>query len=114
MTKTIEQHEGRKYLRAITSPVDGSVIDIDVYAVLVAFDVTCPARQQAIKKLLCCGNRRKGDQMDDLIGAEAAVSRAIELQKVADLKLQREIEEEKLHPNEEFPEDSDYCGKISD
>lgn len=81
MSKPIVEHEGKKYLRTIYSPVDGSGIEIDVYAVLEAFNVHCPGRQQAIKKLLCAGLRGKGSQMQDLVGADAALSRAIELQK---------------------------------
>jgi secreted trypsin-like serine protease len=80
MTKKIVEHEGKKYLRRIRSCVDQRSIDIDVYDVLVAFNVTCPARGQAIKKLLCAGLRGKGDVRDDLKGAEAAVARAIDLQ----------------------------------
>jgi hypothetical protein len=79
--KGIRSHEGKKYLRKIRSPVDGAVIEVDVYAVLVAFAVTCPGRQQAIKKLLCAGERGKGTALADLIGADAALARAIQLQR---------------------------------
>lgn len=79
MTTAITQHEGKKYLRRITAATDGTSIDVDVYAVLVAFGVTCPARQHAIKKLLAAGERGKGDAVADLRGAAAAVNRAIEL-----------------------------------
>lgn len=75
----INSHEGRKYLRKIRSATSGDVIEVDVYCVLKAFGVTCPARQHAIKKLLCCGNRGKGDEVADLKGVIAAVSCAIEL-----------------------------------
>lgn len=82
MTKKIDEHEGSKYLRKIHSAKrDKAPIQVDVYAVLEAFKVTCPARQHAIKKLLCAGGRGKGNDLDDLIGAEAAVARAIELEK---------------------------------
>lgn len=85
MPKSINEHEGQKYLRIIQSAiVPGDYLDVDVYAVLEAFKVTCPARAHAIKKLLCCGNRDKGSEMADLIGAEAAVARAIELQRDRD------------------------------
>jgi hypothetical protein len=70
---SINEHEGKKYLKTI-----------DVYCVLVAFGVTCPARQHAIKKLLSAGTRGKGDEMSDLVGALAAVNRAIDLQKNKD------------------------------
>jgi hypothetical protein len=80
---TIENHEGKKYLKSIR-PADGKgdPINVDVYEVLVAFGVTCPARAHAIKKLLFAGQRGKGNSTDDLIGAAAAVSRAIELNAV--------------------------------
>lgn len=61
MTKTIDQHEGKKYLRKIQDAKDSSkVAEIDVYAVLVAFNVTCPGRQQAIKKIAVCWIAWKG------------------------------------------------------
>ena len=67
---------GDKYLRKITTK-DGRV---DVYDVLEAFSVTCPARQHAVKKLLCAGIRGKGDCSQDLREAQDAVVRAIELE----------------------------------
>lgn len=67
---------GSKYRRAIQHE-DGHV---DVYAVLEAFGVTCPARQHAIKKLLCAGLRGKADELQDLTEARDAVDRAVELQ----------------------------------
>lgn len=85
---SIDQHEGKKYIRRIKQCVplkddefyyDG--IYVDVYSVLEAFNVTCPAIQHAIKKLLCCGIRNKGNKQDDLTGALAAINRAIELEK---------------------------------
>jgi hypothetical protein len=68
-------HSGSKYLHDVQL-VGGK---IDVYAVLVAFDVRCPARQHAIKKLLCAGLRGKGDELQDLQEAIDAVRRAIEI-----------------------------------
>lgn len=72
----MSDHSGSKYLRTIQTK-DGKV---DVYAVLDAFGVTCPARQHAIKKLLCSGVRGKGDTLQDLREARDAVERSIELQ----------------------------------
>ena len=66
-----------KYLRTIEK--DGVKISVDVYDVLRAFAVTCPARQHAIKKLLCAGQRNKGTAAQDLTEAIAAVHRAVEL-----------------------------------
>jgi len=68
-------HSGSKYLRTVQL-IDGKV---DVYAVLVAFGVHCPARQHAIKKLLCAGLRGKGDELQDLHEAGDAVKRAIQI-----------------------------------
>lgn len=84
MTKTIDQHEGSKYKKRIIDVNGERSCYVDVYAVLEAFGVTCPARAHAVKKLLCCGSRGKGGELDDLLGVEAAVSRAIEIQKVRD------------------------------
>lgn len=42
---SINQHEGKKYLRKIHSAEDPTqFIHIDVYAVIEAFGVQCPAR----------------------------------------------------------------------
>jgi hypothetical protein len=67
-----------KYNRIIKG-VDGAANPhpVDVYCVLKAFDVTCPARQHAIKKLLCAGLRGKGDAIQDLEETKQAVERAI-------------------------------------
>jgi len=67
---------GNKYLREIEGVKDNK---IDVYSVLMTFGVTCPARQHAIKKLLCAGLRGKGDEMQDLTESRDAIDRAIEL-----------------------------------
>ena len=69
---------GSKYLREVKCDIDGKV---DVYAVLEAFNVTCPARQHAIKKLLCSGIRGKGDSLQDLSECRDAVDRAIQMEK---------------------------------
>lgn len=83
--KSIREHAGNKYLRTIHSAVEhGEAILVDVYAVLKAFGVTCPARQHAIKKLLCAGLRDKGSALQDLTETLAAVSRAIQLHKAED------------------------------
>lgn len=68
---------GEKYLRGVPCSVNGR---IDVYAVLDAFAVTCPARQHAIKKLLCSGIRGKGNAIQDLTEARDAVDRAIQME----------------------------------
>jgi hypothetical protein len=69
-----------KYLRPIRSAMlpDLSVM-VDVYAVLQAFEVHCPARQHAIKKLLAAGQRGAKDEVTDLREAIAAIERSIEM-----------------------------------
>jgi hypothetical protein len=52
---------------------------IDVYDVLIAFEVTCPARQHAIKKLLMSGKRGVKGEVQDLEEALASIKRAIEM-----------------------------------
>ena len=79
--QTIADHEGSKYLRTIWSAkIHDSCVETDVYSVLVAFDVTCPAVAHCVKKLLCAGTRGKGSRLDDLRGAMAALNRAIDLE----------------------------------
>jgi hypothetical protein len=62
-----------KYARTIHE------VEVDVYDVLVAWNVTCPATQHAIKKLLMPGQRGSKDKLQDLQEAEQAIERAIEL-----------------------------------
>lgn len=67
--------KSNKYLRDI-----GLKSHIDVYDVLVAFSVTNPAIQHAIKKLLCAGLRGHKDMLTDLIEANSAIYRAIDIE----------------------------------
>ena len=53
---------------------------VDVYDVLMAFNVTNPATQHAIKKLLMPGNRGHKDRLTDLKEAAQSIARAIELE----------------------------------
>ena len=53
---------------------------IDVYRVLVLFDVTDPCLQHAIKKLLCAGQRGVKDQKQDVQEAIASLLRYLEMQ----------------------------------
>lgn len=81
------EHTGNKYHRRIPSVIDlNDSTTVDVYSVLEAFRVECPARQHAIKKLLCAGIRGKNDTSQDLIEARDAVERAIVLEKQRRLK----------------------------
>lgn len=80
--ENIHTHEGRKYLRQIFSAEDPTQsVWVDIYEVIVAWAVNCPGRQQALNKLLAAGQRGKGSQLDDLVGARAALNRAIDLQR---------------------------------
>jgi len=82
MELKMKAHEGRKYLRQICEPAPSNdTCFVDVYAVLEAFDVRCPACQHAIKKLLCAGLQwKRRSVLQDLRGALAAVSRAVEME----------------------------------
>jgi len=68
-----------KYNRTIRDIDGDGTGTVDVYSVLVAFNVTCPATAHAIKKLLCAGIRGKGDKQQDLKEAIIAIERAIEI-----------------------------------
>ena len=74
---------GSKYHRTIMQTLPGEdrgvAIAVDVYDVLNAFAVRCPARQHAIKKLLCAGIRGGKNNLQDLREAIEAIQRAVEL-----------------------------------
>ena len=55
-------------------------VQLDVYDVLKAWNVTNPATQHAIKKLLMPGNRGHKDKLTDLKEAYQSIARAIELE----------------------------------
>lgn len=69
-----------KYKRGITNE-EGHKIVVDVYDVLIAFNVICPARAHAIKKLLCTGIRGKGDSMQDLTESVMAIERSLDIER---------------------------------
>lgn len=72
--KNVEKIENtNKYARTIHE------VEVDVYDILVAWNVTCPATQHAIKKLLMPGQRGNKDKLQDLQEAKQALERAIEL-----------------------------------
>ena len=54
-----------KYNRSVTG-LDGVKTTIDIYRVLVAFEVTAPEIQHAAKKILCAGIRGKGNEAQDI------------------------------------------------
>lgn len=74
---------GSKYHRTITQTIRGEThrcsIVVDVYDVLRAFNVTCPAAQHAVKKLLCPGLRGQKTAEQDIEEAANSCRRAIEL-----------------------------------
>ncbi len=79
-TKFIKLDHGKtKYNRTIYSSVDPTAgpIQVDVYSVIDAYKVTCPAIQHVLKKLLCSGIRGKGDKLQDLKESIVAIQRAI-------------------------------------
>lgn len=63
-----------KYQRTVPSTT------IDVYDVLHAYNVTNPATQHAVKKLLQPGNRGHKDTLTDLREALASIRRAIQIE----------------------------------
>lgn len=77
MKDEVTNKSGSKYLREVPCRI-GELVD--VYAVIDAFAVTCPARQHALKKLLCSGIRGKGDVLQDLRECRDAVTRAIQME----------------------------------
>lgn len=64
-----------KYARRIPHGKD----HIDVYDVLIMFEVHDPAVQHAVKKLLACGQRGHKDALEDLQEAKQSIDRAIEI-----------------------------------
>lgn len=54
---------------------------VDVYSVLVAFNVTNPADAHAIKKMLMPGRRGTKDSIQDREEAIASIKRAIEIER---------------------------------
>jgi len=79
--------KGEKYRKVITGKTinTGAItryesVIVDVYDVLVAFKVTDPAVQHAVKKLLAMGQRGHKDKMTDLKEAHWQLERAMQLE----------------------------------
>lgn len=70
----VEEKKTNKYVREIAPNVF-----VDVYDVIVAFGVICPARAHAVKKLLCTGIRGHKDSVTDIKEAIQALERSLEL-----------------------------------
>lgn len=64
-----------KYIRTLKG------VEVDVYDVLKAFNVKCPAMQHALKKMLCSGLRGHKDTLQDKHEAIQSIERSIELDK---------------------------------
>ena len=67
---------GNKYDRKVWDKYEDRHCVVDVYRVLDAFDVTCPATAHAIKKLLCAGIRGHKDMEQDLNEAAQSIEEA--------------------------------------
>jgi hypothetical protein len=76
----IIKHKYLKQIKGKTIPEDHSMLYVDVYDVLKAFDVVCPAMQHAIKKMLCSGQRGVKDSVRDKREAIESINRSIELE----------------------------------
>lgn len=72
---TVAKDLGNKYKVEIPAFCNQS----DVYDVLVAFNVTCPAAAHAIKKLLCAGLRGHKNTKEDKQEAINSIRRSLEL-----------------------------------
>ena len=78
---------GTKYRRTISGDMVNALgpthqkimIRVDIYDVLKAFEITCPARQHALKKLLLAGGRGSKSERTDLEEAHNSIKRSIEL-----------------------------------
>ena len=69
-----------KYQRTIIG-LDGVATTVDVYDVLLAFDVSCPAMQHALKKMLCSGLRGHKPSIRDKQEAIDSILRSIQLER---------------------------------
>ena len=81
-----------KFVRQISESLynDGrDPMDVDVYDVLVAFNVTCPAVQHAVKKLLYLGQRDARERMTDLVEVHFSIDRAMQLAKAQQIERKR-------------------------
>ena len=60
-------------------PIPKGLTSLDVYDVLIMFEVHDPAVQHAIKKLLACGQRGHKNAFQDLREARESIDRALEI-----------------------------------
>jgi len=66
-------------------------VTVDVYDVLKAFNVTCPAMQHALKKMLCSGLRGHKDTKQDKLEAIQSIERSIELDNVSEETVEQHL-----------------------
>ena len=74
------KHKYQKPIKGKIVPEDNNMLYVDVYDVVKAFDVVCPAMQHAIKKMLCSGQRGVKDSVRDKREAIDSINRSIELE----------------------------------
>lgn len=80
------EHSGPVYDLSQSAPVENKYnrqckgVTIDVYDVLLAFNVTNPALQHLVKKALCTGLRGHKDRSEDLQDILDSAKRAVELE----------------------------------
>ena len=72
---------GNKYDRKLWDKYEDRHCVVDVYRVLDAFQVTCPATAHAVKKLLCAGIRGHKDNEQDLDEAAQSIEEARQMLK---------------------------------
>lgn len=70
----------RRLIKTVATQSSTVKVTADVYDILEAWNVSCPATQHAIKKLLQPGARGHKDTLQDLREAIASIERAIELE----------------------------------
>lgn len=82
-----KEHSGNKYRKRLIAKMiefnedsQEATVEVDVYDLIVAFRVSCPGRQQAIKKILFAGQRGGKGTVQDLQEAIDAMNRAIQLE----------------------------------
>ena len=66
-----------KYIRTVKG------VQVDVYDLLLAFNVTNPALQHLVKKALCAGLRGHKDKAQDMAEILESAKRAVELESPA-------------------------------
>lgn len=104
-----------KYTRTITQTIHGNdrglQIFVDVYDVLRAFEVSDPAIQHAVKKLLCTGIRGHKDRKQDLQEAVQAIERALDVIKAEEVCEEPLPVELGLQSKAAEQDDDEYAGE---